>query len=133
MARLRDIIHILEEAETILLEWGERETRWIPPTDLFVTQGYVWVTFEIPGVSENDLSISVSPTMVYIQGVRKAPEEFRQGVTFYNLEIPYGAFERRVILPCPIDPTNLQFKFERGILTLRLTKKEKRVKILEIK
>jgi len=126
------VIRILEEAETLLLEWGERETRWTPPTDLFVTQGYVWVTFEIPGVSEDDLSISISPTMVYIQGVRRAPEEFSQGITFYNLEIPYGAFERKVTLPCPIDPTNLQFKFERGILTLRLTKKEKRVKILEI-
>lgn len=105
---------------------------WSPPTDLFVTDDVLCVVFEVPGVAQQDLSVAVAPNIVQIRGIRRAPTEFRHGTNFYNLEISYGAFERRVYLPCPVDPDGVATNFERGILTLRFPKLKKKIKIIKV-
>ncbi len=44
----------------------------------------------------------------------------RQGHNWLSREIVYGAFERTVTFPRPIDTNNIQTKFENGILTIML-------------
>jgi len=44
----------------------------------------------------------------------------RQGHNWLSREIVYGAFERTVTFPRPIDTNNIQTKFESGILTIML-------------
>ena len=44
----------------------------------------------------------------------------RQGHNWLSREIVSGSFERTVTFPRPIDPNNIQTKFENGILTIML-------------
>ena len=105
---------------------------WAPPTDLFITEDNLYVVFEIPGVAKEDVSVAVAPTIVQIRGIRRAPPEFRQGTNFYNLEISYGAFERRVYLPCPVNAEGVKTSFDSGILTLKFPRLRKKVKIIKV-
>jgi HSP20 family protein len=47
-------------------------------------------------------------------------ERHRQGHNWLTREIVSGAFERSITFPRPIDPNNVQTKFENGILTIML-------------
>ncbi|TMD57694.1 MAG: Hsp20/alpha crystallin family protein [Chloroflexi bacterium] len=47
-------------------------------------------------------------------------DRHRQGHNWLSREIVYGAFERTVTFPRPIDTNNIQTKFENGILTIML-------------
>lgn len=131
----RGWVRIFDEAEVMfeaILRSASPLATWAPPTDLFITEEFLYVVFEIPGVDKQDLSVAVAPTTVQIRGLRRAPPEFKQGTNFYNLEISYGAFERRVYLPCPVYPEEVTSSFDNGILTLRFPKQKKRVKIIKV-
>src|SRR2546426_3348427 len=47
-------------------------------------------------------------------------ERQRQGYNWLSREIVSGSFERSITFPRPIDPNNVQTKFENGILTIML-------------
>ena len=47
-------------------------------------------------------------------------ERHRQGHNWLTREIVSGSFERSITFPRPIDPNNVQTKFENGILTIML-------------
>jgi len=47
-------------------------------------------------------------------------ERQRQGYNWLSREIVSGSFERSITFPRPIDPNNIQTKFENGILTIML-------------
>ncbi len=131
----RGWVRIFDEAEAmfeVILQSVSPLATWAPPTDLFITEEFLYVVFEIPGVDKRDLSVAVAPNIVQIRGLRRAPPEFKQGTNFYNLEISYGAFERRVYLPCPVNPKAVKTIFDNGILTLRFPKREKKVKIIKV-
>ena len=105
---------------------------WAPATDLFVTAEQIYLMLEIPGVKKEDLTIMLAPTWVHISGTKQSPETFKQGVNFYKLEIPYGYFQKRVILPFRVEPKNLKIALNDGILTLEFKRKEKGVKVIKI-
>jgi HSP20 family protein len=54
------------------------------------------------------------------QSQRGRTGRHRQGHNWLSREIVYGEFERTVTFPRPIDPNNIQTKFENGILTITL-------------
>jgi len=54
------------------------------------------------------------------QSQRGSAGRHRQGHNWLAREIVFGSFERTVTLPRPIDPNNIQTKFENGILTIML-------------
>ena len=47
-------------------------------------------------------------------------ERPRQGYNWLVREIVSGSFERTITFPRPIDPNNIQTKFENGVLTIML-------------
>lgn len=101
---------------------------WAPATDLFVTAEQIYLMMEIPGVRKEDLTLMVAPTWVQIRGTKQSPEAFKQGVSFYKLEIPYGYFQKRVVLPFRVEPKNLKISLTDGLLTLEFKRKEKKSK-----
>lgn len=105
---------------------------WNPATDLFVTEERIYLMMEIPGVRKDDLTIMAAPTWVHIQGIKQSPEVFKQGINFYKLEIPYGFFQKRVILPFRVEPKNLKISLKEGLLTLEFKRKEKGIEIIKV-
>jgi HSP20 family protein len=71
---------------------------WEPPVDMFETDGDIWIMIALPGVSADQVVLRVHATELVVQTVR-VPRAGIEAMRIRRLEIPYGAFERRIELP----------------------------------
>jgi HSP20 family protein len=106
--------------------------RWIPAMDLVETQDGFVLKADLPGMSEDDVSIELENNVLTIAGERKTEHE-AQHEGYYRLERATGAFSRALSLPEGIDPEAVSAAFDNGVLTVRIPKPEqtkpRRVKI----
>ncbi len=100
-----------------------RVPRAFPPVNLYdVGESYV-MTAELPGVTPEDVDLSITGEMLTLRGERKRPE----GVTDDNYrrqERPFGRWARTVTLPERIEGGGVTAGFANGILTVTLPKAE---------
>ncbi|MEO0078323.1 MAG: Hsp20/alpha crystallin family protein [candidate division WOR-3 bacterium] len=108
------------------------EAVWQPLVDLYVTQDKVYLLAEVPGVVESDIHIAVGAQSVLITGVKRVPEGARQGASFYESEIPYGTFEKRVALPVPTRPESLKAELVSGVIRLEIDRRHPKERVVRI-
>ena len=82
----------------------------------------VVVNAELPGVSKNDIQISVDNDIVNIQAEVKQYDADSEESRVLHSERYYGSVRRSFSLPCPVDQANAKATYENGILTLTLPK-----------
>lgn len=104
---------------------GERE-RSLLPIDAYATDQEVVILAAAPGVSIEDIEISIERNTLSISGsvpsVAKSDEA--QGATWYLHELPSGTFHRSLTLPIEVDVAKTEATFEAGILRIALPKAE---------
>lgn len=127
-----DVSGIIDEIFNEECEIISNQTYYEPAVDIFELEDKIFLIMELPGVEKKDLSIAIGPNMVIVKGVRRDPEIVRRGVTFYNMEIPYGHFKRRLFLPARISTKSVMINLKNGILTMSFNKDKKNIKILKI-
>jgi HSP20 family protein len=99
--------------------------RWVPPMDLVEAEDHFVLKADLPGMSEDDVSIEIQDGNLTISGERKAEHESReQG--WYRIERSFGSFQRSLTLPDGIDPDAVSANFDRGVLEVRIPKPEER-------
>jgi HSP20 family protein len=93
---------------------------WEPPVDVFEDDGEIVIVVAMPGVAAERVQVTHEAGTLVVRGVRPLSlSGSRHRVR--QLEIPYGAFERRIPLP----PGRLEIgspALVQGCLTLRLRK-----------
>ncbi|KLK91686.1 type III effector protein [Microvirga vignae] len=85
------------------------------------TQNEIRITAELPGVSEQDIDISLEDDMLTIRGEKKF-ERTDEKENFHFMECSYGTFQRSVRLPFPVNPDQVQAGYENGVLTVTVPK-----------
>lgn len=101
---------------------GTAEAR-MPRVDVIERDNEFLLRAEVPGVTKDDLEISVTENQVTIKGETRHEEKAEEG-DYYHCEISRGAFSRSVILPAMVDSGKTKAKFENGMLEVRLPKLE---------
>lgn len=82
-----------------------------------------FVKAEIPGVSKDDIKVSVDGNQVSVSAeVRKEKEE-KQGTRLIRSERYFGSVSRSFTLDENVDQAAAQAKYENGVLQLTLPKK----------
>ena len=77
------------------------------------------LTAPVPGLKAEDVKIQVLEDVLQIEG------EFPADESEYLLrEIPSGAFQREIRLPCALEAEKVEARIADGILTLRVPKAE---------
>ncbi|MBN2464247.1 Hsp20/alpha crystallin family protein [candidate division WOR-3 bacterium] len=114
------VSHDIDELFERFFGVQESNAVWEPPVDLFVTERKVYLMAEVPGVPASEIHVRVGTRAVHILGTKRAPEKVRRGVTFYESQIPYGAFEKRVSLPFAVNPDSVKVNVKDGVLSLEL-------------
>lgn len=101
-----------------------------PRVDVIDREGEVVVKAEIPGVTKEDLEVSVDESTVTIKGQTSHEEKEEKG-DYYRSEIQRGTFSRTIALPREVDASQAKAAFKDGILELTLPKvaKSKRVAV----
>jgi HSP20 family protein len=77
----------------------------------------VTVVVDLPGIDPEDVEITVSERTVSIVGERRRPRR-ESRVSYRQMEIEYGPFQRRVTLAEDVDPDRAEAHYERGRLTI---------------
>lgn len=99
--------------------------RWAPAMDVVETGGHFVLRADLPGMSEEDVSIEVEDQTLTISGERKADSDLREE-GFHRVERAFGGFSRSLTLPKGIDPEAVAASFDRGVLEVRVPKPEQR-------
>lgn len=84
--------------------------------------GYV-VHAEIPGVSKDDIQVTVEGNQVTIAAEVKRDTEVKDGGKWMRRERFAGNLYRSFTLPVELDETSSNARYENGVLVLELTKK----------
>jgi len=98
-----EALDLLKQAEQLQRQFfqltgASSGARWQPPVDIYEGDKDYWIVVALPGVDPNHVEVLVENGTLVIHGVRALPAESRAG-TIRRLEIPYGRFERRLVLP----------------------------------
>jgi len=100
------------------------ESQWAPFVDVIETGDEYIIRADLPGVTKDDLSVTLENGQLLIRGKRPA-EALREGAHYLHNEVPYGAFSRWVALPSDADAGRIDASFNSGVLTVRVAKDEK--------
>ena len=116
-------------------EGNRFSTAWSPVTDVREDEDGIFVTVELPGLSSEDVSVSVENGILSISGEKKQVSEDGDKESNYHLvERRYGSFERTFRLPRGVDSDKVKAKFENGLLNIDIPKSAKaKKKLIPIK
>ncbi len=92
-----------------------------PLADVFCVKDSheVIVKLEIPGIAPDEVQITIQDKTLLVEGNRFDPQ--RPGEKVYQqMEIDYGHFKRKIMLPLNVDVGNSKAEYLNGFLTLRL-------------
>ncbi|HYZ63936.1 MAG TPA: Hsp20/alpha crystallin family protein [Acetobacteraceae bacterium] len=100
---------------------------YVPPEfpllNLWASPDGAIVKAEVPGVSPEDLEITIRRDTITLRGNRK-DEPSNDQVVRLRQERLHGPFARNVVLPFRVDADKASAKFERGVVTLTLPRPE---------
>ena len=97
------------------------EMSWEPSMEMYEFDDKLIVRAELPGVSEEEIDISIMGDTLTIRGHRKSPRAVKSE-QYHRSELPYGRFSRSITLPVPINADAIEAICEKGILEIQLAK-----------
>ncbi len=98
----------------------ETATRtWTPRLAAYTKDGDLVLHADLPGVSLEDVDITLDAIVLTISGERKVTTQ-EEGVSYYLNELPYGAFRRSVAVPEGVESDSIKARFENGVLEVVL-------------
>ena len=102
---------------------GSLQTGFSPALDVHENKENVIVRAELPGLSKEDVQVTVLDGCLTITGERKH-ETAAEDSTAHLSERRFGRFERTLTLPVAIDVAKIKAEYKDGILTVTLPKAE---------
>ena len=99
------------------------ETSWMPTVDISETENGYEIRAELPGVSEEDVNVSLTDNVLTVKGEKRQEAE-TEGKNYHRVERRYGNFQRRFTLPSDVETDDIKAEFSDGVLTLSIPKPE---------
>ncbi len=99
------------------------ERTFSPAVDLSQTDEEYRVHVDLPGLSKDDISLTVEDDTLTLTGERQF-ETQEEGESYNRVERTFGKFSRTFQLPANADSSAVKATFEDGVLTVTLGKKE---------
>ena len=94
-----------------------------PAIDVYDSQDNFQVKADLPGMKKEEIEISLQDNNLTIKGEKKKDNEVKEK-DYYKTERFYGSFSRILRFPAAIDAEKIDARYENGVLTVTLPKKE---------
>lgn len=98
-------------------------TVWMPRADLAETDDAFVLALDLPGLTPDDVEVTMEEDTLTISGERKNPQT-AEGGRWHRIERTRGRFFRTVRFGTPVDVEDVQASFDHGVLTVRVAKAE---------
>ena len=107
-----------------LFEGNGRATQsWVPMLDTWETDDALVYAFDLPGVSQDTISVEAEDGALTVTAEREQSEEI-SGERFHRLERRHGTFTRTVGLPQGVTEDAIVAAYKDGVLEIRVPKPE---------
>ncbi len=101
---------------------GQKIADWFAPrAEAAVTNDFYEINMELPGVSVDDIEISLDEGQLTIKGEKRFARE-ASGRSYYFSEREYGALQRSFRLPAAAKSEDVAADFKDGILAVKVPK-----------
>jgi HSP20 family protein len=102
---------------------GETSSTWLPAVDVWETENELVLSFDLPGVPEDKISVELDDNVLTVSGERERSQE-QTGDRFYRYERRFGSFSRSVTLPHGVTESQIQADYRAGVLEIHVPKPE---------
>lgn len=104
--------------------FGSRVADWLAPaSDASSNDDAYRISVELPGVSEEDIHLSVEGGVVTVSGEKSETRE-EKGETWYFSERQYGSFKRSFRLPDDADADKAEAHVKNGVLEVSVPRRK---------
>jgi HSP20 family protein len=105
------------------LSTGTNGGNWVPSVNVEETKDELVLTAELPGLTEDNVSIEIENNVLCISGEKTEERTEGDEERRYHLwERRYGSFQRSFTLPRTVKAEDIQARFEHGILRISMPK-----------
>ena len=94
---------------------------WTPPINVVEKEDKFVAKFELPGVNEEDIGLSIIGDKLIVQGEKEAESEVKKKGYYYR-ETSYGSFSRSITIPSIVNADWITANFDKGVLEIDLPK-----------
>jgi len=106
--------------------WGTMEAGFSPRMDMSETDTSIIVSVELPGMSTDDIEVTLSAGTLTITGEKSretgTTETEVTEIGDYRTERFFGSFRRTIALPVEVNTEGLSASFENGVLVVTMAK-----------
>lgn len=95
------------------------EAVWMPGVDVYRRPTGWLVKCDLAGVRPEDVAVSLQGSNLSIRGIRRDPM-VEEGWEHDSMEIPYGRFERSIVLPEGLGEARVTAHYRNGMLLVRV-------------
>ena len=114
--------HVLGKMAAFREEKSQKgKSDWNPSLDFFETEDRFEVLVELPGVSQDDVNVSIAENQLVIKG-KKQKEQTDETQNLHHSERRYGKFHRVFPLPPNAVADDIKAEFKDGVLKLVIPK-----------
>lgn len=96
---------------------------WTPAVDIQENENELLLTADVPGISLENIDISIEDGALTLSGERKFENEENKG-GYHRIERSFGGFKRVFTLPDSVDAEKVSAAYNAGVLKVTLPKKE---------
>ena len=96
---------------------------FMPRVDISEGKEADYLVAELPGVSQDDVKVTVTDGVLTLRGEKKRREEYN-GQDFHRIERSHGEFVRQFNLPDNLNLDSVEARFKDGVLEVRIPKAE---------
>ena len=101
----------------------DEESVWNPNVDISESGNWITINAEIPGMTKEDIKISIQNNTITLRGEKKQEKE-EKDINHHRVERSYGAFVRSFSLPTPVETDKVKASYKSGVLKIVLPKTE---------
>jgi HSP20 family protein len=133
LAEIQDEMNRLFDTSLRRTGTGPFDGAFVPAIDVVEEKDNFLVRADLPGLSKDDVSVTLQDNYLTIKGEKKHETETKE-TNYYRKERVHGSFTRTIELPSSVDAKKIDAQFKDGVLQVRLPKTEEaKPKQIEVK
>ncbi len=106
---------------------------YTPAVNVAENENTYVVDVELPGISKDEVKITMHENVLTIEGEKKAERE-EKGKNYHRVERSFGKFQRSFTLPKNVKSDAIEAEFTNGVLSVSIPKAEEvKAKQIEVK
>jgi HSP20 family protein len=102
---------------------GRTNQAWMPAADVWETEDELVYAFDLPGISEDKISVELDDGALTVSAERERTQEVSDE-RFYRFERRFGSFSRTIGVPQGTTDDAISANYQNGVLEVHVRKPE---------